>query len=737
MNIPPSITSVSQEDIFTNPFFAKVREEDSLLQYAAGGGSTGAAESGRPPVILVPCQRSLSGQPESASLSRHHQIEAHILQSAHVPGQYCNLRGQGLEIKSDRVITGVGFGQRRICHVTQTENMYDYGTNFKIFVLDRPVCGAYTSGRGGAGPASLAMAGPCDWLSGCPQAEDDFYDKIFKFRQTYLLVPGYEKAAAVRIRDIASEAVAAVERHEAGKPSGLVRPVAAPPGSDIKHEVERTAYATLHAFIFPHILQYTLPEDTRLTERIRRYAIVQEFVFRNYCNGGNLNLRTILAAASAPKDILAAKNDVLTRSVQSLVAELGKLDNQIAPMDKLSAMTVCGTALEHCQKLVSEIVRSSLLVTAPDQGGPARVEVSADHVLAMFVAAIASLASSRDRANTRVQINAHMCHVDMYVEAHDELKFSQGQYAVSTIHSALEFWRQPHAECREFDIHTPEEEATKTEDTSEDDKGMFDKSSSIFEACLRAGSDEPRHVLGHSANRMPSIRRSRRQQRQQQQNRKELRSTTVTLLTLLSCYIGTSTLLFAITGFHDLAETNVPAQLSTVGSLRGRLTPPRVVTPPKLPPYSPPLFGVWAVSAVSGVLLLSAAVGRSGGASRLARPLAAVAFLVNIGVGIVGGILPLLRCASLVLRLAKWSMSLSSFLTWLFTLGVVSPEMPLAWKLYAGAGALTQPLLATLRKVLPSAAMTDIPFTFLWLIVDSAAHFAQSWITRTVLGGGG
>ncbi|KAF4728540.1 hypothetical protein FOZ63_025903 [Perkinsus olseni] len=478
MNIPPSITSVPQEDIFTNPFFAKVREEDSLLQYAAGGGAPGAAESGRPPVILVPCQRSLSGQPESASLSRH-QIEAHILQSAHVPGQYCNLRGQGLEIKADRVITGVGFGQRRICHVTQTENMYDYGANFKIFVLDRPVCGAYTSGRGGAGPASLAMAGPCDWLSGCPQAEDDFYDKIFKFRQTYLLVPGYEKAAAVRIRDISSEAVATVERHEGGKPSGLVRPVAAPPGSDMKHEVERTAYATLHAFIFPHILQYTLPEDTKLAERIR-----------NYCNGGSLNLRTILAAASAPKDILTAKDDVLTRCVQSLVAELGKLDNQIAPMDKLSALT---TALEHCQKLVSEIVRSSLLVAAPDQGGQARVEVSADHVLAMFVAAIASLASSRDRANTRVQINAHMCHIDMYVEAHDELKFSQGQYALSTIHSALEFWRQPHAECREFDIHTPEEEATKTEDTSEDDKGMFDKSSSIFAACLRAGSDEPRH----------------------------------------------------------------------------------------------------------------------------------------------------------------------------------------------------------------------------------------------------
>ncbi|KAF4674616.1 Threonine synthase-like 1 [Perkinsus chesapeaki] len=214
----------------------------------------------------------------------------------------------------------------------------------------------------------------------------------------------------------------------------------------------------------------------------------------------------------------------------------------------------------------------------------------------------------------------------------------------------------------------------------------------------------------------------------------ELRSTTVTLLTLLSCYIGTSTLLFAA-GFQDLAEMSVPTQLSTVGSLRGRLTAPRVITPPKLPPYSPPLFGVWAVSAVSGVLLLSAAFGRSGGASRFARPLAAVAFLVNIVVGIIGGVLPFLRCASLVLKLAKWSLSLSSFLTWLFTLGLVSPEMPLAWKLYAGAGALTQPLLATLRKVLPSAAMTDIPFTFLWLIVDSAAHFAQSWISRAVLGG--
>ncbi|KAF4674615.1 hypothetical protein FOL47_009006 [Perkinsus chesapeaki] len=476
--IHPPTTTVVEEDIFKNPFFSKVRNEDTLLQYAAGAGSgaSSAADSGRPPVILVPCSRCLSGQPESSSLSRH-QIEAHILQSAHVPGQYCNLRGQGLEVKSDRVVTGAGFAQRRVCHITQTENMCRGKLDqrsLRILVLDRPVCGPYNTGKGGAGPASLAMAGPCDWLAACPQAENDFYDRIFGFRQTYLLVPGYEKAAAVRIRDIAADAVAAVERFEASSFSGLVRPVSAPPGSDIKFEVERTAYATLHAFLFSHILEYTLPSDTKLADRIR-----------NYSTSGSINVRTVLAAASAPKDILAAKTEVLARCVQSLEVELGKLDNQITPMDKLSSITA---ALEHCQKLVSEIVRSSMLAGASGHGGgQTRVEVSADHVLAMFVASIASLANTRSHANARLQINAHTCHIDMYVEAHEELKFSQGQYALSTLHSALAFWREPHAECREFDIHTPEEEDRNSEAPSE--RGMFNKSSPIFEVCLRAGSE--------------------------------------------------------------------------------------------------------------------------------------------------------------------------------------------------------------------------------------------------------
>lgn len=60
MELASKISSVPQEDIFANPFFVKVREEDSLLQYAAAGGggaavatASAAASSGRPPVVIL------------------------------------------------------------------------------------------------------------------------------------------------------------------------------------------------------------------------------------------------------------------------------------------------------------------------------------------------------------------------------------------------------------------------------------------------------------------------------------------------------------------------------------------------------------------------------------------------------------------------------------------------------------------------------------------------------------
>lgn len=40
----------------------------------------------------------------------------------------------------------------------------------------------------------------------------------------------------------------------------------------------------------------------------------------------------------------------------------------------------------------------------------------------MFVAAVALLTGNRDRSNVRIQMNAHICHIDMYIEAHEELK---------------------------------------------------------------------------------------------------------------------------------------------------------------------------------------------------------------------------------------------------------------------------------------------------------------------------
>eukprot|EP00921_Rhytidocystis_pertsovi_P018769 GHVQ01029725.1.p1 GENE.GHVQ01029725.1~~GHVQ01029725.1.p1 ORF type:complete len:214 (+),score=32.12 GHVQ01029725.1:130-771(+) len=88
--------------------------------------------------LLVPCAAVCRGIKITQVV-----IECHVLQSTHIPGNFLNLLGQGVELREGCVYTSFGFKEQRVCNVLQDENMYDYGTPFKVILIDRPLQGKF------------------------------------------------------------------------------------------------------------------------------------------------------------------------------------------------------------------------------------------------------------------------------------------------------------------------------------------------------------------------------------------------------------------------------------------------------------------------------------------------------------------------------------------------------------------------------------------------------------------
>jgi hypothetical protein len=291
-----------------------------------------------------------------------------------------------VEIRGNRVFPAMTGGP---INIIQSENLYDGGQAVRVMVVDRPLEGEFIGSTPKTDETSPRMAanGPSEYLSTCPMVENDFVEKISKLRKTFLLLPGYETVFAGRIKELANTTASQLLRY-------LRPPV--PELSLVRADIERVAYASLHAFVFGH-LRKVLGENDML----------------NLGDGSELRVELVLRERQAPSDIFPVLDKLIPNVKNRICPEFDKLQKAITPQQKLNYLSNItetlgtifqDTKIEHC---------------------------STEHLLAGM--AIAFVIDKCQHARV------HVAHMEMYLAAHPELAMEKCSFAFATFNSCVEF----------------------------------------------------------------------------------------------------------------------------------------------------------------------------------------------------------------------------------------------------------------------------------------------------------
>mmetsp|Transcript_95401 Transcript_95401/g.309138 ORF Transcript_95401/g.309138 Transcript_95401/m.309138 type:complete len:503 (+) Transcript_95401:135-1643(+) len=425
-----------EEDLNKNPFLC-------VLQKSFEGLYRRAVERGDA-TLVVPCAECLDGSSFDQVF-----VETHVLRAAPVPGCFINLCGQGVEVKDSSVHTDLGFAEKRICEVLQTESMYEFGNHFRVLITDRPLIGRFrtvqaAADRGGSGasgskaavpspgPAGGAAAGeagasaapglgalslpripgpsdqPLEWLDSAPDIQGSHFDEVARFRNTFVQVPGCEQSTAERIREIVDATVHRLIRHHRLEQPSQQR--------QLEYQVSRNTYAALHSWIWRHLQHILATPEERLEKGIRSFASAEELVEAiPGCQGRGLGLVDIKRCSD----------------------QLDEVDHKISPHEKIACIDEAYSALQHC---VADGAR---------QAGSGAVEITGDDVMSLFILAVY-------RSSLRQRL-AHVAHVEMYLQGAAGLsgnvqvaRFEEAGYAVSALQAALKFFLD---ECTEERRH--------------------------------------------------------------------------------------------------------------------------------------------------------------------------------------------------------------------------------------------------------------------------------------------
>jgi len=402
------------EDLMQNPFLRVLRAsfEDLYRQ---------AAERGESTTLLVPCAECLETE-------NFNQIfmETHVLRSVSVPGCYMNLCGQGVEIKDGvGVSTQLGFSEHRACEVVQTESMFDFGSCFRVLVIDRPLIGRYRAVQGAVDRSSAlakAKANPAptagglslpdvssqadqaaEWLNSAAAIQDALFDEVDRFRKTFVQVPGCEQSTAERIREIVGDSVRKLIKHH-----GLTQ---TSQQKQLEHHVSRHTYAVLHSFLFPHLQEILGEAEARLESGIRSFASVGEL------------LEAIPGAQGRGLGLV---------DLGGCAEQLAEVEHKITPHEKIACINEAHTLLQRC---IADCAKAS---SGAQQGS---IEITGDDVLSLFILVVYRRAWEHKLA--------HIAHVEMYLQGSDA-QFEESGYAVSALQAALHFFLEERsaAACR-------------------------------------------------------------------------------------------------------------------------------------------------------------------------------------------------------------------------------------------------------------------------------------------------
>ena len=380
-----------KEDVMSNPFYESLRVEHADLL---------SAFLNREPqgIVIVPSEEAISRISKSVFSSKKF-AESHILLSALVPGLYCTVRGAPVEYRNERLIlTSPADQSRTVASVRSTEGVFDLGQSFKILLVDKPLISGQdsggelpasaTPGEQGVADSPRSGGGPSEYLSAVPLVESDFFEKVFRLRRSFLLVPGYEIALATRIRDMSAIAANQVIRYMASPPALAV----------VQADVERAAYATLHAWIYTHLVD-SLGESKNFTA--------------NISDRSQSAIETFLREMEAPGKIVSQISSVIANTQSEIIPLFSKTLRAVTPQQKINYLTA-----------ILEKISSTF---SAKFGG----NLGAEEIMALF--SVAVILANYDKAR------ADLAYASIFLAVHEELATSKASFAITTMTTCIDF----------------------------------------------------------------------------------------------------------------------------------------------------------------------------------------------------------------------------------------------------------------------------------------------------------
>jgi hypothetical protein len=379
------IVASHKEEVFANPLYELIR-----MQYETQLKADMLANKSI--LIVLPCISVLEKLTRSVYSTKKF-LESHILQSAHVPGLFCTVRGEALEIRGDRIMTT---GRSLSTSILQTENIFDLGYSFKVVVVDKALSGDterdYPEEYGNDSnsvPVVQSGGGPSEFLAHSAMIESDFFEKLKRLKNTYILCPGLESHFANRIKELCTQTANQLVRY-------LPAPV--PSFQLVQADLERVAYATLHGHVFPHLGSAVGESDTYV---------------RNLATKSMVRIEHVLRESQAPDEIVVNLKTIVPFIEGLIVPEMNRINEAITPQQKINYLVLVSEKLTSIFREVG--IR----------------EASADHLLAGMLIAIIC-------ADLR-KANIHVSHMAMFLSVHPELAIEKGSFASTTFQSCVEF----------------------------------------------------------------------------------------------------------------------------------------------------------------------------------------------------------------------------------------------------------------------------------------------------------
>lgn len=370
----------------SNPFYEclRVEHEHMLMTFL---------DRDPPALVVVPSLDAVSKMAKSMYSSKKF-AESHILISALVPGLYCTVRGSPVEYRNERlVLTSPADHSRIVVSVRSTESVYDLGHSFKILVVDKPlICGYIGESSTPSTPQPVdgspkSGGGPSEYLSAVPLVESDFFEKILRLRRSFLLAPGYEIALATRIMEMSAIAANQVLRYLPSPPSISV----------VQADVERAAYATLHAWIYPHVVE-CLGVNNNFS------AVIKD--------KSQSGIERVLREMEAPAKILSQISSVIAVMQSEVVPMFSKTLRGVTPQQKINYLV---SILEK----ISSIYTSKL------------GSLGAEEIMALF--SVAVILAHYDKAR------ADLVYASLFLSVHNELSNTKASFAITTMTTCIDF----------------------------------------------------------------------------------------------------------------------------------------------------------------------------------------------------------------------------------------------------------------------------------------------------------